>query len=534
MVRIRSSGQPVSAAGAKTWAKEKWPPFFARCQSLDRTRLSRGPGSGSNLHGPRKTAGRGARTRPVPPSAPWPAEPGSASHPANAMKSASIPALFAALTLPAGLCAEPAAAPARKPNIVVLFSDDAGYNEFSCHGNRNFPTPRIDSIGTAGVRFTNGYISGTVCSPSRAGLLTGRYQQHFGHEVNIPPAYSDANGLPLAETLLPQPLKQAGYRTIALGKWHLGYAPKFHPMERGFTDFHGFLQGARSYWPLDQPTRLNRLMLDREPLARESFDYMTDHLAEKAAGYIAEHKDQPFFLYLAFNATHGPNHATEADLAKAGGNRIKAMTLALDRAVGRVLDALDANGLAGNTLVFFLNDNGGAAGHDNAPLRGHKGSSWEGGIRIPFLARWPGIIPAGQVCDAPVIGLDLFPTALAAAGVDASPGKPLAGRNLLPLMKGETKARPHQTLYWKTNRPWAVRDGDLKLVGGNAGQDGGPALFDLAADPGETRDLAKERPEEAERLLALYQKWAADIRPTPWAGAANGKRKKPQAPKSSL
>jgi hypothetical protein len=150
-------------------------------------------------------------------------------------------------------------------------------------------------------------------------------------------------------------------------------------------------------------------MLDREPLARESFDYMTDHLAEKAAGYIAEHKDQPFFLYLAFNATHGPNHATEADLAKAGGNRIKAMTLALDRAVGRVLDALDANGLAGNTLVFFLNDNGGAAGHDNAPLRGHKGSSWEGGIRIPFLARWPGTIPAGQVCDAPVIGLDLFP-----------------------------------------------------------------------------------------------------------------------------
>nr|MCU0781996.1 sulfatase-like hydrolase/transferase [Akkermansiaceae bacterium] len=322
------------------------------------------------------------------------------------MKPITITALGAILALSAGLHAadtgsNAGGAAARKLNIVILFSDDAGYHEFSCHDNRNFPTPRIDSIGAAGIRFTNGYVSGTVCSPTRAGLLTGRYQQHFGHEVNIPPAFSETNGLPLAETLLPQPLKQAGYRTIALGKWHLGYAPKFHPMERGFTDYYGFLQGARSYWPLPNPTPLNRLLRDREPLARESFDYMTDHLADQAADYIAKHQTEPFFLYLAFNATHGPNHATDADLAKAGGNRIKAMTIALDRAVGRVLDALDANGLAGQTLVFFLNDNGGAAGHNNAPLKGHKGSTWEGGIGVPFLARWPGVIPAGQVCDAP-------------------------------------------------------------------------------------------------------------------------------------
>ncbi|MCU0781401.1 MAG: sulfatase-like hydrolase/transferase, partial [Akkermansiaceae bacterium] len=235
---------------------------------------------------------------------------------------------------------------------------------------------------------------------------------------------------------------------------------------------------------------------------------------------------EPFFLYLALNATHGPNHATAADLAKAGGNRIKAMTIALDRAVGRVLDALDAHGLAGQTLVLFLNDNGGAAGHNNAPLKGHKGSTWEGGIRVPFLARWPGVIPAGQVCDAPVIALDLFPTVLAAAGIDGTPGKPLDGKNLLPLMKGETKERPHQTLFWKTNKPWAVRDGDLKLVGGNPGQDDGAALFDLAADKGETKNLANDRPEDVRRLRALYQQWAAEIQPTPWAGAAKpGARK---------
>jgi arylsulfatase A-like enzyme len=244
-----------------------------------------------------------------------------------------------------------ATAAAERPNILVILSDDAGYHEFSVHGSKTIETPRIDSIASSGFRFTNGYVSGTVCSPTRAGLLTGRYQQRFGHETNIPPVYSETNGLPLTETLLPAVLKDAGYRTIAVGKWHLGYAPKFHPMERGFSDFHGFLQGARSYFPLAHPSRLNQLMDGREPVTKENFDYMTDHLAAKAATYITRHKDSPFFLYLAFNATHGPNHTTEADLAKAGGNKIKAMTIALDRAVGVVLDALKSNGIEDRTLV---------------------------------------------------------------------------------------------------------------------------------------------------------------------------------------
>lgn len=408
---------------------------------------------------------------------------------------------------------------AGKPNIVVILSDDAGYAEFSMQGSRTIPTPRIDSIARTGARFTNGYVSGTVCSPTRAGLLTGRYQQRFGHELNIPPAFSETNGLPLTETLLPAVLKDAGYRTIALGKWHLGYAAKFHPMERGFTDFHGFLQGARSYFPLEKPSPLNRLLEGREPVAKEKFEYLTDHLAARAAAEITGHKEGPFFIYLAFNATHGPAHATPEDLAKAGGNRIHAMTLALDRAVGTVLDALEKNDVAQNTLVFFLNDNGGATGHDNTPLRGHKGSSWEGGIRVPFAVRWPAGIPGGQTIEVPVIALDIFPTALAAAGIADRPGQPLDGVNLLPLLTGKSKARPHQTLHWKTASPWAVRDGDLKLVGGNKNQEG-PELYDLAKDVSESDNLAARRPDDVKRLLALHEAWVETHRPTPWAKPA--------------
>lgn len=402
-----------------------------------------------------------------------------------------------------------------KPNIVVLLSDDAGYHEFGMNGSTTIPTPRIDSIAKSGVRFTQGYVSGSVCSPTRAGLLTGRYQQRFGHEFNIPPAYSESNGLPLTETTMADVLKSAGYRTIALGKWHLGYAPKFQPLERGFTDYYGFLQGSRSYWPLENAGRLNQLLRDREPVQPETFDYMTDALAREAAAYIAKSKDKPFFLYLAFNATHSPMHATEADLKAAGGNKIAAMTIALDRAVGVVLDELRKQGIADHTLVFFLNDNGGAAGHDNAPLRGHKGSTWEGGFRVPFALQWPGVVPAGQTFTNPVISLDLFATAIAAAGVAKSPGQPLDGANLLPFVTGKALDRPHQTLFWKNGGNWAVRDGDLKLVVGDP-KTAAPELYDLANDIGETKNLAASRPADGARLQGLFDAWKATHQPTPW------------------
>jgi arylsulfatase A-like enzyme len=427
----------------------------------------------------------------------------------------------------------------RRPNIVVIISDDSGYNEFSLHGSPVFSTPRIDSIASQGVLFTEGYTSGTVCSPTRAGLLTGRYQNRFGHEFNIPPVFSETNGLPLSETTLADVLNQGGYRTIALGKWHLGYAPKFHPLSRGFTDYHGFLQGARSYFPLEKPTLLNRLLRDREPIP-ETFDYMTDELGRAAAEYIAAAGEQPFFMYLAFNATHGPNDATDADLKAVGGgdgNRThRAMTRALDRAVGVVLDALDTQGIADNTLVFFLNDNGGVRGHDNTPLNGFKGSTWEGGIRVPFAIRWPAKITAGQVFTKPVISLDIFPTAMAAAGIHQTPGEPLDGVDLLPWLTSSRKDRPHETLFWKNGSRWAVRDGDLKLVVSPEAGGGKPrrrqsqddqirtesGLFSIPDDPGELHDLSAERTEDVTRLTAMYEDWKRDFPETPWAPERRG------------
>ena len=405
------------------------------------------------------------------------------------------------------------ASAAPRPNLVILLADDAGYHEFSMQGARSISTPRIDSIAKNGVRFSNGYVSGCVCSPTRAGLLTGRYQQRFGHEFNIPPAYSEENGLSLKETTFAEMLKGAGYRTSAIGKWHLGYAPKFHPLARGFDDYYGFLQGARSYWPLEKPGRLNQMLRDRMPVG-ETFEYMTDELAREAAAQIRKHKDGAFFIYLAFNATHAPLHATVADLKAAGGNKIAAMTLALDRAVGVVLDELKNSGVLDNTLVVFLNDNGGAGGHDNAPLRGHKGSCWEGGIRVPFALQWPAVLPKGAVFDAPVIQLDLFATAMALAGVQREPGQPLDGVNLIPFLTGKKEGRPHQALYWKNGDKWAVRDGDLKLTVPEDGMP--PALFDLAKDIGERTDLAAQRPDDVKRLRALYAAWAATHQPTPW------------------
>lgn len=419
-----------------------------------------------------------------------------------------------------------AESPARKPNIIVLLSDDAGYNSFSCHGNEKFSTPHIDSIAKNGIRYTQGYVSGCVCSPTRAGFLAGRYQQKFGHEFNIPPAYSETNGLPLSETLLPQVLKDNGYRTIAIGKWHLGYAHKFHPMERGFTDYYGFLQGSRSYFPQASPNRLSRLLDDQQPVEKEDFTYMTDHLADKACEAITEHKNQPFFLYLAFNATHGPVHTTKEDLEKAGGDKIYAMTIALDRAVGKVLSTLDTHELTKHTLIFFLNDNGGAGGRDNTPLRGHKGSTWEGGIRVPFLIQWPGTIPAGSVNHTPVIALDIFPTALAAAAIKYSPEKALDGINLLPIIQTPATDR---TLYWKNGSSWAIRHGDLKLVAGNKDHNApAPELYNLSSDISEAKNLATAQPEDVQRLRKLYDQWQATHIPTPWASnkVDNPKKKK--------
>lgn len=409
--------------------------------------------------------------------------------------------------------------PAR-PHVVILLSDDAGYADFSMHGATDVATPRIDSIAQGGVRFTNGYVSGTVCSPTRAGLMTGRYQQRFGHEVNIPPRFSEENGLPVEETTIADWLRGAGYRTVAVGKWHLGYADRFHPLSRGFDSYWGFLQGARSFFPLARPTRLNRLLRDRE-VQPEEFDYMTDELARQAVRYIENRGDAPLFLYLAFNAVHTPMHALEADLEGAEGNprrrKLVAMTRALDRAVGTVLDALDSEGIADDTLVFFFNDNGGATNNasDNTPLRGRKGQVFEGGIRVPFLARWPAVLGRGVVYDEPVIALDVTATALAAAGVESPKERPLDGVDLIPYLTGRAEGAPHEALFWRQRDNWAVRAGNWKLL--RQGNDAPRMLFDLAADPGEQNDLAAARPERVAELRRRFDAWNGELVEPRWA-----------------
>ncbi len=413
-----------------------------------------------------------------------------------------------------GSSARPAA------NVVLIISDDAGYADFSMNGSTHFPTPNIDRIGSEGVRFSEGYVSASVCSPSRAGMLTGRYQQRFGHHSNIPPKYSEENGLPIEERTCADALREHGYRTIALGKWHLGYAPDFHPLARGFDDYYGFLQGSRTYWPQDG-NRLNRLLRDRDPI-EETFEYMTEELGDEAAAYIDTHADRPFFMYLCFNAVHTPLHAVEEKLALVDESlperrrKLAAMTMSLDDAVGSVLEALDRNDIAKNTLVVFVNDNGGQtmSGMDNTPLRGRKGQPYEGGIRVPFVARWPDRWPSGLVYDHPVSTLDLMPTALHAAGAGGESGDAvLDGVDLTPWMTGEASGTPHEVLFWSRKKNFAVRAGDLKLLrNGN-----GPIeLFDIDSDPNETRDLAIERPDDVARLQALFDAWNEGNVPPRW------------------
>jgi len=417
-------------------------------------------------------------------------------------------------------CCELGFAAESKPNVIVIISDDAGYADFSMQGSKNFPTPHIDSIAANGVRFTDGYVSAAVCSPSRAGIMTGRYQQRFGHEKNVLPG-NPAQGLPVTEKTFADALKANGYRTMAIGKWHLGSAPKFHPLSRGFDEFYGFLSGSRHYFP-GKENQVKRMMRDRAPV-KETFNYTTDEFGRQAAGFIQRNKDKPFFLYLAFNAVHDPQEALHADLQAARGDRkrLSAMTIALDRAVGKVLGALKNQGIAENTLVFFVNDNGGPSlggrqeNGNNAPLRGFKSSMWDGGIRVPFAVQWPAKIPKRQTYRQPVIAIDIMPTALAAAGI--TPDAKLDGVNLLPFLtgpflNGDDKSAPHEALFWRSGSRRAVRMGHWKLT--DMGE--GWKLFNLAHDIGERTDLTEKEPDKAKELQAAYAKWNAGNIPPKW------------------
>ena len=444
----------------------------------------------------------------------------------------TVPVRYAALfaitnvwfTSPAMLAA--ASDATRQPNIVVIVADDLGYADVGFHGGQEIPTPHLDALAASGARFTNGYVSGPYCSPTRAGLLTGRYQQRFGHEFNPGGVENDADakiGLPLSETTIANSLKTAGYATGLVGKWHLGASPRFHPLERGFDEYFGFLGGAHAYFADGAKGKAQPILRGRDVVQED--DYLTDAFGREAVAFIDRHQQHPFFLLLTFNAVHLPAQAPAKYLDRftkiedEKRRTYAAMLSALDDNVGTVLTKLNEAKLDNDTLVFFISDNGGppANGSRNDPLNGRKATVWEGGVRVPFLVRWSGHIPAATVAEQPVISLDIPATIAAAAGAKLGTDKPVDGVSLLPLLTGQSKDAPHGELYWRFGKQWAIRNERYKLL---KVDNQPPQLFDLAADIGEQNDLAGSQPEIVERLQKQYGEWNSQLVEPLWKPSA--------------
>ena len=427
-----------------------------------------------------------------------------------------------------------AAASATGPvNLLIFYADDLGWGELGCQGNKEIPTPNIDSIAKNGIRFTNGYVAATYGSPSRAGLMTGRYPTRFGHEFN---SVANATGLRLDQTTLATRLKNMGYATAAVGKWHLGAGPEYRPTKRGFDEFFGTLANT----PFFHPTNFvdSRVSNDVQKVTDDSF-YTTDAYCERSLDWLENNKSKPWFLYLPFNAQHAPLQAPKKYLDRfpkvtdEKRQLFSAMMSAMDDAIGRVLGKVREMGQEENTLIFFISDNGGptdSTTSKNGPLRGFKMTTFEGGPRIPFLAQWKGKIPAGKVYDYPVMNLDVMPTIITASGGKVDPSWKLDGVDLMPYITGANPARPHQTLYWRYGPQWAIRHGDMKLVVSKGGS-GKPELYNLATDIGESRDLAAAQPAKAKELQAMWDKWSAEQAPASAPDSPGGGKAKKNAKK---
>jgi arylsulfatase A-like enzyme len=439
-----------------------------------------------------------------------------------------------------------------KPNILVILSDDQGYADAGFQGCKDTPTPQLDRLARAGIRCTNAYVSHPFCSPSRAALLTGRYQQRFGHENN--PFYDPNDhreGLPTTEKLLPEFLREAGYVTGWIGKWHLGAAPEFRPQNRGFMETFGFLGGGHHYqnWkPITAPVHWELLKkhsdgeycipIERNGQPVEVTDHLTVAFGREAASFIQRHKTKSWFLYLAFNAPHTPNEPTPERLAQFASIADKkrrayaAQVSLLDDAVGATLAALRDSGQEQRTLVFFFSDNGGPIGPTgngsiNTPLRAGKGTVYEGGIRVPFLVSWPGRLPTGRDYTLPVSSLDVFATALSLAGVPLPTDRPPDGVNLVPFLTGANTKTPHDRLFWRVGGgdQMAGRDHDLKLVRLRNHTD---ELYNLDGDIGEANDLAGTRAMEAQTLRAEVDNWNKTLVPPAFPGLSRGAGKTPK------
>lgn len=425
------------------------------------------------------------------------------------------------------LCQPLTAFDKEKPNIVIFMADDMGYADAGFTGSTDIRTPNLDALASSGMVFRNGYVTHPYCAPSRAGLLSGRYQHRFGFETN--PAYDPSNpymGIDPTETLFPARLSKAGYRTGAIGKWHLGAAHPFHPLKRGFDYFYGFLGGGHDYFRIDlaQPVKEGYLQaLERCGRPADFDGYLTTALSIDAAEFVNRNKDVPFFLYVAYNAPHAPQQAPKEAIARYG--HIKdpkrrtyaAMVDVMDAGIGKVIQALEENSLRENTLIFFLSDNGGPQstrhqpkkwnGSSNTPFRGGKGNLYDGGIHVPFVVSWPKVIAAGSKCDTPVISLDIAATALSVAGVPDKLTKRLEGLDLTGVLSGKsTLERRH--LFWREagGARWAVLSSDrYKHLQDQAG--GPKELFCLPKDVAEAKNLASKMPEKSLELRRQWESW---------------------------
>jgi arylsulfatase A-like enzyme len=466
------------------------------------------------------------------------------------------------------LCAAVAVAvdPApRRPNVVLIYADDMGYGDLSSFGNPHIQTRNLDSLARDGVKFTSAYTTAPLCSPSRAGLLTGRYQQKFGFELQVSAgAYPekrtvwqkaddsfvsvdrdtsdfDRRGIPVSEQNIAEIFRPQGYRTAVIGKWHLGFRPQFQPQNRGFDYSLVFLGNTSlQFREIDRPDIISRKVdwhdqLPHAAWTREGLSalrengqivdvdgYLLWRLRDEAISFIEQNKDQTFFLYLPFNAPVPPLQVPRSYYDQLGQIKddnvraYQAVLLAYDAALGKIFDRIRSLGLEDNTIVIFASDNGNAVTRpgSNGPFSGGKFDTREGGIRTPYLVKWPNRLKPGQVYDQPVSTLDILPTISAAANVALPVTKQVDGVNLLPYLDKPAKGAPHDVLYWKLDNFAAVRRGQWKLYIDTA--EGIATLHDLDRDPGEKTDLAGAEPRVFADLKKLYADWEKTLPPRAW------------------
>ncbi len=423
--------------------------------------------------------------------------------------------IAAAALLPFTCTSLLAAQRAARPNIVLIMADDLGYGDIGCFGSSTIHTPNIDALTRDGLKLTDYHSNGAVCSPTRAALMTGRYQQRSGISGVVTAARHRHTGLDLKETTFAEVLNEAGYATAIFGKWHLGYAPEFNPVHQGFQVFRGYVSGNVDYRShIDQAGYFDWWRGDQ---LKDDTGYSTDLIARYGVDFIRSRKEHPFCLYLAFEPPHYPlqgrndpiqrklvdGKLVKSPAPKDGSRAYREMIEAMDEGIGKVMATLDQLNLTDNTLVFFCSDNGPATHGTAGPLHGHKGQVWEGGHRVPAVARWPSEIAAGSHSDQTVMAFDLFPTMAAATGTRLPKSLALDGVNLLPLWTTGQALEPRM-LFWQHGNQRAARDGQWKMVVLKKNR---PQLFHLGRDLGETKDLSKDEPERTRQMAEALELW---------------------------